>query len=804
MQTQMKYWAFLSYSHQDTRVCEWLHAALESFHTPRRLVDRETPLGKVPKRLFPVFRDRDELPGSAELGTNLTEALAQSRALVVICSPAAARSRWVNEEIRQFKMMGGEGRILALIVAGEPNAADKPDCGLLECFPEALKYRVDSSGNLTGQRVEPIAADLRRGHESRHIALLRIVAGLLGVPFDELRQRDRERRKRLTGWGIAVATICLIALSSGYYWLARLERMDRLEELGREALMQNRPTHAAVYLSQAYSLGNDNRGLRIMLDQAMRSVDMLITIHSNLTGGTAHAEFDPDATRLLATDTSGSIRLWRADNGGTLVSPKLGNNPTKPKFARFIEGGRAIASVFDDGRIVISDARSGDIVREVTAGLAPLSPARQPAASDIVLFGSERGDTLIFDAARGRPLTRLPPGCRIAAIERDAALCVDDVAETAWIHDLHATNAPQRISLPAQVVAAALFHGAESGTGPGTARAALAFADGTLRFTGLLDAAAPVLVHHPGGIEVVRIAASGAVVASGGTTGGVLVWSAESGQLLTHIQAHAGPVRDLLFLSDDRRLATLGGDGALKVWDLAGSILLSVSQTGQGTRALAALSPDRSRMAIWSDINNLRDNAPGDVWSGVPLTVWDLEAAGPAGATADDRMDRAAEVAAGQAADPIGPRCGGRLRRESHDDGRLLLIDTATGRMRTELEAGLDTTDAELDCDTELTWYLTGGKSGAAVLWEAASGKPVARFAGHSRGLRGVVLRAETGEAMTFAEDGTTARWTFASETRLPALVARRVACRVPLQLDGYTLTASMSDSATCVVGFKR
>ena len=96
MQTQKKYWAFLSYSHQDSKACEWLHAALENFRVPRRLADRETPLGRVPKRLFPVFRDRDELPGSAELGTNLTEALAQSRALVIICSPAAARSRWVN------------------------------------------------------------------------------------------------------------------------------------------------------------------------------------------------------------------------------------------------------------------------------------------------------------------------------------------------------------------------------------------------------------------------------------------------------------------------------------------------------------------------------------------------------------------------------------------------------------------------------------------------------------------------------------------------------------------------------------
>ena len=801
MQTQKKYWAFLSYSHQDSKACEWLHAALENFRVPRRLADRETPLGRVPKRLFPVFRDRDELPGSAELGTNLTEALAQSRALVIICSPAAARSRWVNEEIRQFKMMGGEGRILALIVAGEPNASDKPDCGLLECFPEALKFRVDASGNLTGQRVEPIAADLRRGQESRRTALLRIVAGLLALPYDELRQRDHQRRKRLAMLYASVGMACLIALTGGLYWQARQDRMERLEELGREALMQNRPTHAAVYLSEAYSMGNDSRGLRIMLDQAMRSVDMLITIHTDLFGGPVHAEFSPDATRLLATDARGDVWLWRADNGGRLVSPHL-VDPARPWFARFVDSGNSIASVFKDGHIVISDARSGDIVNQTAVGHAPLPPTQQPAVSDIVLFGDASGASLVVDAVRGETLATLPSDCRLLTIERDVALCMEDGANTAWFYDLRSSGTPQSVTLPANVTDAALFSG--DGTEAGKLRAAFTFADGSLRFAGPLDDGASVQVNHPGGIELVRIAESGALVASGGTTGGVLVWSAASGQLLTHIQAHSGPVLDLHFLNDDRRLATLGEDGTLKVWDLAGGILLSISQTGQGTRAFSTLSPDRSRMAIWSATESTSGGAQSEVWNGATLTVWDLEAAGPAAQTADDRMALAEQEVVARAGDAAGLRCGGRLRRENLDDGRLRLIDAATGQMRAELEAGLDTTEAELDCDPELTWYLTGGKSGAAVLWEAASGKPVARFAGHARGLRGVVLRADADEIMTFAYDGTAARWTFTEETRPPTLIARRIACRVPLRLDGYTLTASIPDGSACAVGYTR
>lgn len=310
MSEEKKYWAFLSYSHQDTRVCERVHRELETYQVPKRLVGRDTREGKTPSRLFPVFRDRDELPGSSELGQNLAQALAQSRYLIVICSPAAARSRWVNEEIRQFKAMGGENRVLALIIDGEPNADDKPDSGLLECFPQALKYRVDANGQLSAERVEPIAADIRKGRESRSIAMLRLIAGLLAVPFDELRQRDRERQRRsmvmrATG-GLVLASI-LIGLT---VWKYQDTRMERLEELGREAMLQSQPTRAAVYLAEAYKMGSDKRPVRIMLEQAMRSVDMLSTVHTDDADGYTAAVFSDDGTRLLASSKSGAIAVW--------------------------------------------------------------------------------------------------------------------------------------------------------------------------------------------------------------------------------------------------------------------------------------------------------------------------------------------------------------------------------------------------------------------------------------------------------------------------------------------------------------
>ena len=123
---QAKYWAFISYSHRDARVATALQRALETYRLPRRLVGKGTAMGALPAYLKPVFRDRDEMEAGADLKATVREALTQSRWLIAVCSPAAARSPWVNREIIEFKKLHGEARVLALIAAGEPFASRMP------------------------------------------------------------------------------------------------------------------------------------------------------------------------------------------------------------------------------------------------------------------------------------------------------------------------------------------------------------------------------------------------------------------------------------------------------------------------------------------------------------------------------------------------------------------------------------------------------------------------------------------------------------------------------------------------------
>ncbi|MGA8278725.1 MAG: TIR domain-containing protein [Rhodanobacteraceae bacterium] len=209
-----EYRAFISYSHHDRAWCHWLHKALETYRVPSRLVGKETAAGVIPRRLTPIFRDRDELPSAADLGAKVNRALEASANLIVICSPHAATSRWVNEEVLAFKRLDRPHRIFCLIVDGEPNASDQPGHEGEECFAEALRYTLDANGQLTSERTEPIAADARTDGDGKPNAKLKLIAGMLDVGLDALKQRELQRRnRRMTA--ITAAALAVMVVTTG-------------------------------------------------------------------------------------------------------------------------------------------------------------------------------------------------------------------------------------------------------------------------------------------------------------------------------------------------------------------------------------------------------------------------------------------------------------------------------------------------------------------------------------------------------------------------------------------------------------
>ena len=91
-----RYTAFLSYSHADTTVAEQWHRRLEDFPIDDILVGKPSTRGTVPHTLRPIFRDVIDFSASAELEQETKDKLDRSDALILIATPNAARSQYVN------------------------------------------------------------------------------------------------------------------------------------------------------------------------------------------------------------------------------------------------------------------------------------------------------------------------------------------------------------------------------------------------------------------------------------------------------------------------------------------------------------------------------------------------------------------------------------------------------------------------------------------------------------------------------------------------------------------------------------
>jgi len=259
----LRYRGFISYSQRDKPIAKRLHRALETYRIPTGV---DAAVGPT-RSLGRFFRDDDEMGASQSLGSALEGALDDAENLIVICSPAAAQSRWVDAEVRRFKRRGS-ARVFAVIAAGEPDSADPNR----ECFPPSLKAKIDADGNPTGEPDEPRAPDLQR--EGMQRVRVELAAGLLNVSFDALWQRDRRRARRsrllLSAAVLVVAGVLAVV---GFGWLAsqgenRIQAARQALGLSRSAAADGRISEALTRLSPFL----ERRDTRELVEGALRAM----------------------------------------------------------------------------------------------------------------------------------------------------------------------------------------------------------------------------------------------------------------------------------------------------------------------------------------------------------------------------------------------------------------------------------------------------------------------------------------------------------------------------------------------------
>ena len=213
MAEQYRYAAFISYSSKDAAFARRLHRALEGYGIPNTLGTFDAlGGGGKPNRIYPVFRDREEL-AAGDLGENIRQALNESRSLIVVCSPNAAASPWVEKEIEAFLAMGRRDRVYAIIADSAPLVDELGTDATARSFPPAFRGAALSDASA----LEPVAADARAGKDGFRNAWLKLVAGMIGVNAGALQDRDRRRRVTRVVRGVAVVALTSAIVAAAWF-----------------------------------------------------------------------------------------------------------------------------------------------------------------------------------------------------------------------------------------------------------------------------------------------------------------------------------------------------------------------------------------------------------------------------------------------------------------------------------------------------------------------------------------------------------------------------------------------------------
>ncbi len=385
--SSFRYWAFISYSSRDRAWGEWLIRALEQYRIPKAFVGRPTAHGPVPRRLFPVFRDRDELRAGGEVGGALREALLASRYLVVICSPSSADpSSWVGKEIEIFKAAGRSNDVLALIVAGQPHASRSADGAGQECFPLPLLRRFDDQGRMTDEPVDPLAADVRREdarpRASRRKALLKLIARMIDVDFDQLEKRDRRRRRRQALLWTAAALVLVAALAAAAVLRLQSSRQQSAKRLVTQATtMRTNQDHDRALLlgARAYEVAPIPEAHRFLIETVRSNPHLLTHLHR---GQRVHDVAFSPGDSLLAVASASTVTFYPLQT-------------LRPRGAPLDLGGEITHLRFQGSRLLVA-YRDGDSHRVVAVD--PDRPAEKPSR----VFATGEPITAVAASSDGR------------------------------------------------------------------------------------------------------------------------------------------------------------------------------------------------------------------------------------------------------------------------------------------------------------------------------------------------------------------------------------------------------------------
>lgn len=314
--------AFISYSRKDKDFASKLEKTLEDYKPPKEL--------KVPQRNLSVFRDEADFTG-VDYEKSIEKHLKNSKKLIVICSPNACNSDYVNDEIRRFAKTRGSDHIIPVLLSGIPNNEVSPGQEDQMAFPEAL---------CQVQKM-PLATDYRKFDPKRSKvqkdnyegSWYTVLANIYDLSRSEIEQRDKKRQIRNRNIIIGIASgiiailIVFLYVAIRQYQSAEIARRD--EQLQRKKAsiaadgarlaiarnwLERDPTKAALVLLEIKDPDQIQGADKVMI--SVLNQPLAVSAFYPLTDSELIAlSFDKTGNRVL-TASGNHVKVWNANGLG--------------------------------------------------------------------------------------------------------------------------------------------------------------------------------------------------------------------------------------------------------------------------------------------------------------------------------------------------------------------------------------------------------------------------------------------------------------------------------------------------------
>jgi len=456
------------------------------------------------------------------------------------------------------------------------------------------------------------------------------------------------------------------------------------------------------------------------------------------------ADFNPDGKQLATIGDDGTVILWDALTGEELLRLPGTTEPSdfvSTQRITYSPDGNLLAAC-DSDQVKLYDPTTGDIFRTLTGLQSDATAVAFSKDGLHIAAGSIDGMAILWNMTTGDVLSKLtghtdgiegltfsPDGKWLITASSDATIKIWDVITGDLSYEFSEFNG---------LVDSVTFSPSGSqfmfGTVDGLHIWQLDFdiAQGITTFTNEEILTIP---ESAGGIfspDGSQLAAASGSIASGNA---IVLWDATSGRELLTLTGHTGWVMGLAFSPDGKQLASTSLDGTVKIWSLApGTEMVTVSGPGADYGTRVAYNPNGREFAT-----NGGDGT---------ATLWNAKTGEPRLTLTGHELE-VLNVAFSS---------DGKLFATGSLDGSTIVWDTATGeKLLTLIGHEFGVRDIAFSSDESL--IATSGFDGTAKVWDLRTGTLIHEITGHSGLVLGVAFSPDGKYLATSSTDATAKIW---------------------------------------------